>query len=73
MDDETIIRFLNTHYPKGVTTRTENYFNRKGEKTVAVKDECYNRKLLNLECNQGVWVYNINPRGEACRDSKALH
>ena len=72
MNDDAVVRFLNTHYPESVDSRTSTYFDRKGNSIVYIKDECYRKGLLELKDNRGVWLYIINKKGKAFRDSKPL-
>lgn len=68
MDNYTTKMILTRYYPAGIDVRTTSFFARKGIPEEQLK-LCRDNGLLSLKNNQGVWVYQITPKGIEVRDS----
>ena len=67
MEKELIRSFLNRQFSAGVYTRTTQFLTRRGV-SEQVLNFCLDNRLLLLQDNQGVWVYQITDKGEKFRD-----
>ena len=59
--------YLRNHYNMGIDTRTSTSLSHKGNE--ALTKECVFQGYLLLRDNQGIWVYDITPKGKEYRDS----